>query len=406
VLPKKYAVIRTTLLASLLGLLTACSGNPNVEKLFDADPQLKQTPNPATSPVVPPNNPTQATLPDDFPDIPRYPNAELIAGEPGNTRWQSSDPSNAIATFYQQQLQSNNWEIVTPFSTTGENGETSLVARKNDLEVKIAIVQSSPNTEYAIAYQQANAASPTPNPTPTPTVATTPTEFSDLETIPEPWRGYVENLAALGVLSANPPQSDRFDPNAIITRREYARWLVTANNQLHANQSNKQIRLASLSDQPVFKDVQRNDADFATIQGLANAGFLPSTLTGDDSAVLFRPDAPLTREDLIAWKVTLDLRKALPTASIDGVKQTWGFQDATKINPKALQALYADYQNGAQANIGRAFGSTTLFQPKKSVSRVEAAAVLWYFGYQGDGISAKEALTAQQAQSQNQTQTQ
>jgi S-layer homology domain len=401
VLPKKYVAIHTTLLASLLGLLTACSGNPNIEKLFDADPQLKQTPNPTVSPVAP-TNPTQATLPNDFPDIPRYPDAELIAGEPGNTRWQSSDPSNAIATFYQQQLQSNNWQIVTPFSTTGENVETSLVARKNDLEVKIAIAQSSPDTEYVISYQQANAASPAPNPTPT--IATTPTEFSDLETVSEPWRGYVENLAALGVLSANPPQSDRFDPNAIITRREYVRWLVTTNNQLYANQPNKQIRLASQSDQPVFKDVQKNDPDFATIQGLANAGYLPSPLTGDDSAVLFRPDAPLTREDLIAPKVALDLRKALPTASIDGIKQTWGFQDATKINPKALQALYADYQNGAQANISRAFGSTTLFQPKKTVTRVEAAAVLWYFGYQGDGISAKEALAAQQAQSQNQTQ--
>jgi hypothetical protein len=402
VLLKKYATIRTTLLASLLGLLTACSGNPNIEKLFDADPQLKQTPNPTTSPVAPTNPTTQATLPDDFPDIPRYPNAELIAGEPGNTRWQSSDPSNAIATFYQQQLQSNNWQIVTPFSTTSENGENALVARQNDLEVKIAIAQSSPNTEYVISYQQANAASPTPNPNPTPTVATTPTEFSDLETISEPWRGYVENLAALGVLSANPPQSDRFDPNAIITRREYARWLVTTNNQLYANQSNRQIRLASQSDQPAFKDVPQSDPDFAAIQGLANAGFLPSTLTGDDSAMLFRPDAPLTREDLIAWKVALDLRKAFPTASIDGIKQTWGFQDATKINPKALQALYADYQNGAQSNIGRAFGSTTLFQPKKTVTRTEAAAVLWYFGYQGDGISAKEALTTEQAQSQNQ----
>jgi S-layer homology domain len=405
VLSKKYAVIRTTLFASLLGLLTACSGNPNVEKLFEADPQLKQTPNPTTSPVAPTDS-TQATLPNDFPDIPRYPNAELIASEPGNTRWQSSDPSNAIATFYQQQLQSNNWQIVTPFSTTGENGETSLVARQNGLEVKIAIAQSSPNTEYVISYQQANAASPTPNPNPTPTVATTPIEFSDLETVSEPWRGYVEDLAALGVLSANPPQSDRFDPNAIITRREYARWLVTANNQIYANQPNKQIRLASQSDQPAFKDVPPNDPDFATIQGLANAGYIPSPLTGDDSAVLFRPDAPLTREELIAPKVALDLRKSLPTASIDGIKQTWGFQDATKINPKALQALYADYQNGAQANIGRAFGSTTLFQPKKTVTRVEAAAVLWYFGYQGDGISAKEALTAQQAQSQNQTQTQ
>ena len=38
------------------------------------------------------------------------------------------------------------------------------------------------------------------------------------------------------------------------------------------------------------------------------------------------------------------------------------------------------------------FGYTTLFQPKKPVTRAEAAASLWYFGFQGDGITAKEVL--------------
>jgi len=41
------------------------------------------------------------------------------------------------------------------------------------------------------------------------------------------------------------------------------------------------------------------------------------------------------------------------------------------------------------------FGYTTLFQPKKPVTRAEAAASLWYFGFQGDGITAKEILEAQ-----------
>ncbi|MFM6397433.1 MAG: S-layer homology domain-containing protein, partial [Planktothrix sp.] len=35
---------------------------------------------------------------------------------------------------------------------------------------------------------------------------------------------------------------------------------------------------------------------------------------------------------------------------------------------------------------------TTLFQPKKNVTRAEAAATLWFFGFQGEGISAKDAL--------------
>jgi hypothetical protein len=35
-----------------------------------------------------------------------------------------------------------------------------------------------------------------------------------------------------------------------------------------------------------------------------------------------------------------------------------------------------------------------LFQPKKSVTRAEAAASLWYFGIQDQGLSAKDALEA------------
>jgi hypothetical protein len=90
--------------------------------------------------------------------------------------------------------------------------------------------------------------------------------------------------------------------------------------------------------------------------------------------------------------VPLDVRKNLPPASIDGIKETWGFQDVVQIPPNVLRALYADFQNGDQANVRRVFGYTTLFQPKKPVSRAEAAAALWYFGYQGDGVSAADAL--------------
>jgi hypothetical protein len=88
----------------------------------------------------------------------------------------------------------------------------------------------------------------------------------------------------------------------------------------------------------------------------------------------------------------MDVRQPLPAASIDAVKQAWGFQDASQINGAALRAVLADYQNGDQANIRRAFGYVTLLLPKKPVTRAEAAASLWYFGYQGEGRSAQQAL--------------
>lgn len=88
----------------------------------------------------------------------------------------------------------------------------------------------------------------------------------------------------------------------------------------------------------------------------------------------------------------MDTRQSLPTASLNAIQQTWGFQDAARIDPKAQRAVLADYQNSDLANIRRAFGYTTLFQPKKPVTRAEAAATLWYFGYQGEGVSAQDAL--------------
>lgn len=233
-----------------------------------------------------------------------------------------------------------------------------------------------------------------------PQTVVVPIAFTDLSKAPKELQQYVTDLAKLGVLTpttdgnkaTQSKDSTLFAPNKVITRREYVRWFVAANNRLYASQPAKQIRLSTDTAQPAYQDVPRTDPDFPAIQGLAEAGLIPSSLSGDVTTVTFRPDAPLTRENLVLWKVPADTRQALPTASLDAVKQTWGFQDAPRIDAKALRAVLADFQNGDLSNIRRAFGYTTLFQPKKSVTRAEAAAALWYFGFQGDGQSAQEAL--------------
>ncbi|MGH2412861.1 MAG: S-layer homology domain-containing protein [Microcystaceae cyanobacterium] len=413
-LPKLYSSFRLSILACLLGLVTACSGNNSLEGRFAADPNLKNSPGTMDSPspsATPSNGTTQATLPDDFPqDIPRYPTAQLLNVESLNqqvlTRWTTPDPSNLVEDFYLKTFQSNNWEISQPFSPEAGNTDNTLIARRDELEVKVSMLPSSGTTEFIIEYPTQNSlvqSTPIPTTSPQASIITdSPLTFSDLDRVPESLRQYVEDLANLGVLTASSNTSQtQFNPNATITRRDYARWLVAANNKLFASVPGKQIRLGSDTSQPAFQDVSKTDPDFAVIQGLAETGIIPSQLSGDSTALLFRPDAPLTREDLIAWTVPLDNRKALPTATLDGVKSTWGFQDAAKIDPKAWRSLYADFQNGDQANVRRVFGYTTLLQPKKTVTRAEAAAALWYFGFQGDGISAQEAL-----QSQNQPQPQ
>ena len=234
--------------------------------------------------------------------------------------------------------------------------------------------------------------------------------FSDLTQAPAELLSYLEDLAALHLLfpadeaesaegvesasgaNAQTQQSQLFKPNQPITRREYARWLTTFNNAFHLDNPAEQLRLGVETTQPAFQDVSASDPDFPEIQGLAEAGIIPSPLSGSTTTVSFRPDAPLTREDLILWKIPLDIRQSLPTADVNAVQQTWGFQDAARIAPRVLQAVLADFQNGDFANIRRAFGYTMLFQPDKAVTRAEAAAVLWRFGNQTKGISAQSLL--------------
>jgi len=377
-----------------------------------------------------------------------------ISTEPKLTRWVSSAPSNVVQSFYQNAFQENNWDLRQP--SAAQTG--TIEARLNDLQVTVSIQPATatstdasatpaPNqlaagqnpevaTEFDIQYvrnsatpDEPQAAAPQPGDpdfigpvlssefanqpeqTSAPETALAPDgsqSFTDLNKAPQELRRYIEDLAVLGVLPLEPSNSKsnqpatttQFDPSKTISRREYARWLVAANNAIHANSPAKQIRGASETAQPAFQDVPRTDPDFPVIQGLAEAGLIPSPLSGNSTAVLFRPNAPLTREQMILWKVPIDTRQALPNASVDAVKETWGFQDTARIDPKALRAVLADFQNSEQANIRRVFGYTTLFQPKKPVTRAEAAAALWYFGSSGEGISAQEALHLKTQQSQ------
>jgi len=455
VLPCKRPAVFLSLAVLLLTSLTACANNPvakNLEQSLAADPNLQSNPvvygeSQGNEPQAQRNQST-VQLPSDFPkEIPLYSNAKLQEVTPTSgsenrvsTRWLSSDPSNFIASFYSSQFQTNNWQVL---QQPTDNAGGAFEARRNDLLLKVSIQpQSVTNatanqpqtaTELLIEYVPNTAATVQPTPTinpnavpqpgdpqfigPTPpanlaaqplstannqTIPTATPEsqkFNDLNKAPQEWRQYIQDLAALGVLSieskvtkSNTATTDQFEPSKIVTHREYARWLIAANNAMYASNPAKQIRLASESTQPAFSDVSAKDPDFPVIQGLAEAGLIPSPLSGDSTIVLFRPDAPLTREALLLWKLPLDTRQALPSANFDAVKQTWGFQDAVRIDPKALRAVLADYQNGEQSNIRRVFGYTTLFQPKKPVTRAEAATALWYFGTQGEGVSAADAL--------------
>jgi S-layer homology domain len=311
-------------------------------------------------------------------------------------------------------------------ATTGENTQLSVVYHPLDQDIPSSSIAQWENTTAKSFQTKSNRDKSTsrlpPNQTPSTSGKTNPDiagqsrtgvslnqrdnpgnnsaaiGFTDLDEVPPQLQQPIESIAALNILTPYTRQANvdltKFAPNEVITRGEYARWLIAANNRYYADNPGKKIYLATETSQPAFNDVKVNHPDFGAIQSLAEAGLIPSRLTEDSTNLLFRPDAPLIRADLITWKVPLDTRKSLPKASIQAIEESWGFQDAADIDSSATRALYADFQNGDRSNVRRMFGYTTLFQPKKPVTRAEAAASLWYFGFQGDGISAKEVLAS------------
>ncbi|WP_297048585.1 MULTISPECIES: S-layer homology domain-containing protein [unclassified Thermosynechococcus] len=361
-------------------LLSSCEGS-GLQSWFAADPNADQwAGNPPTAAPIPE---ATTTLPENL----RFPNAMLVANQPQagspqttETRWQAPAPAIALQQFYRQQFQQSGWQLVE--QQVADNTIT-LKGRSPELEVIVTIntVPENNLTTFTVAYTPTNSTTATPSPQPNPTA---PQTFTDLDQAPPPLQPAIRDLAELGVLSTT---GDRLQPNTPISRAQFVRWLVTTYNRFYADRPARQIRLGSRNDTPIFQDVPRDNPDFPYIQGLAMAGFLPSPLTGDTST-LFRPNAPLTRETLLQWKVPLDQQGRLSPSTIDRIQQTWGFKDSQRIAPPAINAVAADYLAGDLSNIRRVWGETLLLQPQKPVTRAEAAVALWYIGNGTEGLSA------------------
>jgi hypothetical protein len=373
-------------------VMSGCTGGKSLQNNLAPDPKLKDSA--AVSPQ-PSNTPAKSanSLPADFPLYTQAKFQSTTETKEGGTitTWTTPDPIESVYKFYQQELPSKQWEIIT----TPSDSSPQLVAKQQQSTITIAPqtstdTQPSELTIYTISLL-AVTDTPTPNsqlPAPrSPLPAPNSQPAKPSSSIPAATTDYLTDLTKIGVLTSKDTATNR-----VVTRREYARWLVAAHNKITGTKPTQQIKLAATDAKPVFQDVPSTNPDFPNIQGLAEAGLIPSPLSGDATSVLFRPDTPLTREQMILWKIPLDTRQPLPAASLDAVKQTWGFQDAGKVDPKALRAILADFQNGEQSNIRRVFGYTTLFQPKKTVSLGEVAIAIWYFGSNSEGLSARDAV--------------
>ncbi|XP_024011803.1 uncharacterized protein LOC18016368 isoform X2 [Eutrema salsugineum] len=169
-------------------------------------------------------------------------------------------------------------------------------------------------------------------------------------------------------------------PYDLCTRREFARWVVSASNVLSRNSASKVYPAMYIENvtELAFDDITPEDPDFPFIQGLAEAGLISSKLSNhnmpsaESSQFTFSPESPLARQDLLSWKMALEFRQ-LPEADSKKLYQLSGFLDIDKIDPEAWPALIADLSAGEDGITALAFGRTRLFQPSKAVTKAQTA---------------------------------
>jgi hypothetical protein len=390
----------------VLWITVASCDRTSLERTFSADPKASQWNTPATP--VP-------KLPADFPEAARYPNAVLKTVSPTatapiasgktapqayQTQWSTSDSPEQILNFYQDYLQLTPWQgfqkemgdgvVVVSAQQQTQRLSVSVPAPATSATSSASALKKTAQVEFSMIYEGGLATASSSKATPTDRRLTS-NLFSDLNAVPLSLQPYVKDVVALAVLPSQGGAS-----NQPISRALFTRWLVEVNNRLYRDRRPvRQIRLATAS-KPAFIDVPATHPDFPYIQGLAEAGYLPSSLSGDSTQTRFQPTLPLTRETLLLWKVPIDRQQILPTVSAQRVKQLWGFKDVNRITPIALSAVAADYQNGDLSNLRRLLGSTLLFQPQKPVTYAEAAAALWFIGVEGDSLSVKDLLRSEQ----------
>lgn len=194
--------------------------------------------------------------------------------------------------------------------------------------------------------------------------------FKDLTDIPT--QPLIADLIKLEVFDATDDQT--FQPYEPISRAEYMIWLFKAHNAIIRPE--EKLRLAPTYE-PEFTDIDAKHPAFKYVQALANAGY---SVGYDDKT--FKPDQPITREEMISIKVGLDKGKSIKPVSGNLLRSAWKFSDISAIDKRHSGYIYNDhFVNGPHgSNIERAFGKIGTFKPKQVAKRHEAAATLWQIG--------------------------
>jgi S-layer homology domain len=211
-----------------------------------------------------------------------------------------------------------------------------------------------------------------------PTVSATPVAFDDIAgTFAQ------KPITQLGQLGVFENSTGKFNPGNPITRAEFVRWLVKANNAIFAKVPERQIRVAESGD-ATFPDVPTTHPDFSYIQGMANSGIA----IGYDEKT-FKPDQPLTREEMISIKDGLD-QGAVEGIHRDNASQFISkFSDSEEVSQRFRGSIARDITSmQSNKNINRTFGAIKVLKPKAPVTRAEAAIAMSVIGHDRVGPEA------------------
>lgn len=193
---------------------------------------------------------------------------------------------------------------------------------------------------------------------------------------------------ALSVLEKLQIVESHIQPGELCTRGEYARWFLSSNSLLSRRPSNKVFPSVYIEGvtQLAFDDITPQNPDFPCIQGLAEAGIVPSKLSNDvtcsisakeqsHSCNMFYPDSPLSRVDLVTWKIVVE-HNHLPQIDKRTLEKKSGFLDVQRIRKDAWPAIFIDATAGDQSITQRAFGYSRRFQPDKPVTKGQVAVAI------------------------------
>ncbi len=228
----------------------------------------------------------------------------------------------------------------------------------------------------------------------TPSAAPTPayTDIGGVAAAP-----YIDELTQLQVFW---PPGGLFEPKKPVLRREFARWLFHADIAIWGMYPGTFIHPASPDAVVYFSDVPQQDPDFTAIQGLHQAGVVLG------KGKRFNPNRVITREQALAIAAYVDCGGLDPAFAGNAAKAyaELPWRDKRKVGRQYVAAIASCMRADDAASVQnrldtaeRTFGNVTMLDPRRPLTRAQAAAMIWRIGQQKPDLNDFPPRTAEDA---------